>query len=98
MKIVLNGETWHYSEPKYLGTSGDGKEILGRYHTQDPKAQGRNTIKIRRGLSGQERMDTLIHELLHACALWASEDWVGQTATEMAAVLWRLGYRDGNST
>lgn len=44
-------------------------------------------------LTGRDRLDTVIHESLHV-ALWhAEEEWVDETATGIAKLLWELGYR-----
>jgi len=51
------------------------------------------TITIANRLSGELELDTIIHELLHACQPDLAEDTVEQTATDMARVLFRLGYR-----
>ena len=38
-------------------------------------------------------LDTLIHEMLHALGPFAKEDWVNDTAYDIAEALWQLGYR-----
>ena len=38
-------------------------------------------------------LDTLIHESLHACHWDMDEEAVEETATDIARLLWRLGYR-----
>ena len=50
------------------------------------------TVRICSTLRGEEKLDTLIHEFLHASA-WQilSEDYVGTTATDIARELTRLG-------
>ena len=50
-------------------------------------------VSICTSLEGMERLDTICHELLHACQGFASEEHVAQTATVLATVLWQLGYR-----
>lgn len=57
-----------------------------------PDTEGKR-IRIRRSLRGRRELDTLIHEMLHA-AMWdLDESAVHDTAHDIAAVLWRLGYR-----
>jgi hypothetical protein len=51
------------------------------------------TITIANRLGGEVELDTIIHELLHACQPDLAEDTVEQTATDVARVLFRLGYR-----
>jgi hypothetical protein len=53
----------------------------------------KRTITICTSLSDLDELDTLIHELLHACQGYASEDHVAEVATTLANILWRLGYR-----
>lgn len=38
-------------------------------------------------------LDVSIHEALHAVFPWMQEWMVNRTATELAALLWKLGYR-----
>ena len=51
------------------------------------------TISICTSMQGIDELDTLCHELLHACQGFASEDHVAEVATTLATVLWQLGYR-----
>lgn len=50
-------------------------------------------IRIVRGQEPREELDTVIHECLHAVDWHRDEEWVHQVATDIAAVLWKLGYR-----
>ena len=51
------------------------------------------TITICTSLADVDELDTLCHELLHACQGFASEDHVAEVATTLATVLWQMGYR-----
>jgi len=51
------------------------------------------TITIHPRLKGELQLDTIIHELLHACQPDLGEEAIDQTATDIARVLTRLGYR-----
>ena len=51
------------------------------------------TITICTSLADVDELDTLCHELLHACQGFASEDHVAEVATTLATVLWQIGYR-----
>ncbi|MAT51470.1 MAG: hypothetical protein CMK32_09840 [Porticoccaceae bacterium] len=57
-----------------------------------PHVKGKQ-IRIRSDLTGRRLLDVLIHEFLHGAFWHLSEESVEQTASEMAAFLWRLGYR-----
>lgn len=47
------------------------------------------------GLTGQIRLDILIHEMLHACFWDVREQGIEEAATDISRLLWRLGYRNG---
>lgn len=50
------------------------------------------TMRVRTDLSDQNTLDTFLHEMLHAASYQLfSEDWVSETATEMARSLLRSG-------
>ena len=58
-------------------------------------------IKILEKLRGLERLDTLIHEMLHAVVpgnkelfLNNEELFINSVASDMAEVLWHYGYRN----
>lgn len=53
----------------------------------------RHRVSVCTSLRGIDRLDTICHELLHACQGFASEEHVAETATVLATALWRLGYR-----
>ena len=63
----------------------------------DPPDRPHKTISIARRLRGERQLDVLLHELLHACNWQLDEEHITQTATDIARVLWRLGYRKGES-
>ena len=60
--------------------------------TTDPEVAPR-TIHIAANLTDQARLDTEIHEALHACLWDLSEEAVAETAESIAGFLWRVGYR-----
>ena len=41
-----------------------------------------------------DELDVTIHESLHACMPYLSEDAVNESATSIAKLLWRLGWRN----
>lgn len=53
----------------------------------------RREILILEGQRGQKELDTTIHEMLHACQWDLSEEAVEEIACDMAAALWRGGWR-----
>lgn len=46
------------------------------------------------GLKGERRLDVLIHEMLHACFWDVREEGIEEAASDVARVLWRIGYRN----
>lgn len=65
------------------GTRGDCDCPPGRHPT----------IRVSRSISDRLQLDTWIHELLHACRPELDEAAVSDTASNIAKVLWKLGYR-----
>jgi len=54
------------------------------------------TINIKNTLKGERQLDVIIHELLHGCHWDLDETVIEETATHVARVLWKLGYRKSN--
>jgi len=51
------------------------------------------TIDATPTTSGLVRLDTEIHEALHALQAFATEEHTAETASTLASILWELGYR-----
>lgn len=58
-----------------------------------PTAKGKS-IRIRPSLSGEKRLEVLIHEMMHAAHWDLDEEVVSETSQDIARALWRIGYRD----
>ena len=84
MRIKVGGKYWDLIFSKMKG------DYLGKC---DAPHIPQKKIKISKDIEGKEELDTLLHELLHAADWWKDEEWVEQTADEIATVLWRLGWR-----
>jgi hypothetical protein len=52
-----------------------------------------STVTICTSCEGLDRLDTEIHEALHAMQGFASEEHTESVATTIAKILWELGYR-----
>jgi hypothetical protein len=50
-------------------------------------------ISVKPAIVGVDALDTLIHEMLHAAMPDLDEDAIYETASDVAKVLWDLGYR-----
>ena len=72
-------------------------ETMKNYGECSSPLAGVREIKIRRGQSSRAELDSIIHESLHA-SFWAKdESIVKQTANDISRLLWKLGYRKGDS-
>lgn len=81
MRIGLRNKYWDFRFVNHLGENiGD---VL----------HDKRWIRVRRGLEPQEELDVTIHELLHAAYEDLGEDAIDQAATDIARLLWKLGYR-----
>ena len=85
MKVKVNGKVWHLEFTYALPKDADG--------ICDAPDEPSKRIRIRKSLTGEAELDTVIHELMHAAHWQLSEEAVNDTARDIARVLWRLGYR-----
>lgn len=83
MRVKVNEKLWNLRFVPNLSKNGD---------CDPPDAKGKE-IRIWQGTAGQERLETVIHELLHAGNWHLAEEFVAEFATDAARILWRLGYR-----
>jgi len=85
MQVTILGKRWELTFAR-MGARFEG-------HCDHPERAGKQ-IRIDRRLKGQRKLEIVLHECLHA-ALWSiDEQYVDDTARDLARVLWRLGYRD----
>lgn len=59
----------------------------------DPPWKTGKAIRIQSGLRGQEKLEIIIHECLHAAFWMIDEEYVHTFAEDIAKVLWDLGLR-----
>lgn len=83
MRLKLGGKYWNF---RYGRTPRDCWGLCDS--TVTPK-----TITVRKNIGEFNKLDTAIHEFLHAIHPHMEEEWIEQTGTELAHALWRLGYR-----
>jgi hypothetical protein len=50
-------------------------------------------IQVDSRLRGEERLEILLHETLHAACWWLDEEHVSELARDQAKILFKLGYR-----
>lgn len=82
----IDGKPWKWIY-KSIPKDRDGATVFGKC---DWEAR---TVSISVKLDGLDRLDTEIHEALHATQGFASEEHTSQVATTLAEILWKLGYR-----
>lgn len=88
MRIRILNKCWQLRFAPNLGNRGD---------CDGPSTKNKE-IRVSTMLRGEERLEVLIHELLHAASWHIDEAFVEQFAHDAARTLWRLGYRDSVST
>lgn len=66
---------------------------LGREGALGQAWHGENVVEIDPRQSESERLDTLIHELLHLMEPEWEEEKVESCASWLASLVWRQGYR-----
>ena len=67
----------------------------------DDPASKNKKIRIANNLGPMEQMDAVIHECLHASDWFKDEAWIDVVATDIARLLWKMGWRltkDGDLT
>ena len=86
MQVTIRGKRWRFERRKTQGAYGrcDGPHIKNKTITVDPR------------ISGQTELDTVIHECLHAAFWDMDEEAVEEVATDLARILIRLGWKNGD--
>jgi hypothetical protein len=85
VRVKILGKHWNLRFAPNLANQGD---------CDPPTARGKE-IRVASRLRGEERLEVLLHELVHAGIWNLDEQFVDQFAHDAARVLWRLGYRSG---
>lgn len=83
MRVYLRNKCWKLVFKRLTSHRG---------YCDSPDAPSKS-IEIDSKLKGEERLEVLIHEMLHASGWILDEEWVASTAHDIARILWRLGYR-----
>lgn len=83
-RIKIGGKYWTLVSANIPGYDGLAEN--------DPKTTKKH-IWISRNAKGRDLLDTVIHEFAHCFEKKWSEEAVLQFGTELATILWDLGYR-----
>lgn len=82
MQVTLRGKRWEFTRPR-----------MADWGQCEPVDRLAKRIRVHRDLTGIDELDTILHELLHAVLWDLSEETVEECGTDIARVLWKLGYR-----
>ena len=88
MRIRVLNRFWNLRFAPNLANRGD---------CDAPDKPGKE-IRVSSSLRGEERLEVVVHELVHAAGWHIDEGFAEQFAGDVARVLWRLGYRDQTTT
>lgn len=84
MRVKVLGKTWTLQFVPLADCRG---------LCEGPHDKGKR-IKIDSRLEGEERLEVVIHELIHAAGWHLDEQFVATFSVDLARVLTRLGYHD----
>ena len=85
MRIIILGRFWNLKFVPNLG------KYMGL--CEDPTNKNR-TIKIQKGLTKFQELQTILHECGHAINYkMFDEEFIEEVSTNIAKILWDLGYR-----
>ena len=82
MKVTIRGKRWDLQFVRLRKNWGEC----------DPPDKPGKAIRIRGSLKGRDRMNTIIHEVLHAGHWELKEDVVEELANDIERILTKLGY------
>lgn len=86
--FLINGVRWVWRYTRLKGTA------IGWTYMPDPKNLNvHKKVLIDDRLKGRARLNTEIHEFLHAANPTHSEEHVTQQGDDLTRILWALGYR-----
>lgn len=80
MRVRIAGQYWQL---KFVRSIKNGGAACDGICDPDKKE-----IRVDRSLKGKDLADTIIHEVFHACGWHLHEDFVEQTASDVAEILY----------
>lgn len=86
MKIKILGKIWNLEFRKLNKRRERGK-------CDSPLSRNKEIV-IDERLEGEEKLEVLIHEMLHAAFWNIDEEYIDKSAKDISHVLWRLGYKN----
>jgi hypothetical protein len=97
-RVKILGKYWRLVFQPLGRHRHEGEKVHGLC---DPVTAKNRTILIDSKLKGQERLEAILHEIIHGgdqCTVGFvhSEAYVEQLAHDAARILWQEGYRDSD--
>ena len=83
MKIKIKGKVWNFIRKKLENHKG---------YCESPNSKNKSIIVDSR-LKGEEELEIILHELLHAAFWFLDEEYVEEISRDFAKILWTLNYR-----
>ena len=83
MRVELLGKRWNLRFVPNLSNCGDCDVASAKF----------KEIRIQQGMPQKLELDTSLHECLHLIHPSSDEEHVNQSATDIAEILWKLGWR-----
>lgn len=90
MRLTILNRRWLLQFVPWIDTKRSRGEC-------DPPDKPNKEIRVLERLVGEERLEVLVHEMLHAASWHLDEEYVKQFAQDMARNLTKLGYTDGKT-
>lgn len=81
MRVKVCGKTWNLFFRPCNDKERGWCKIESREMVVDDRCRPKTMLRV------------LLHELLHASDWTKDEEWVDEVSTDIANILWRLGYR-----
>jgi hypothetical protein len=93
MIVTLGGKRWPIKFVNRLGADAEPLDGTTLWEADTHKSKP-IAIKIKKGLSPRDELETMIHEALHACFPFLDELPVARAGRELTALLYdKFGYR-----
>lgn len=84
MRVKICGHFWNLRRVPFLGSKMADCDTVDTPNKE---------IRIEQGLRDEIELNATIHELNHCALSNIDEDTINTMSTDIARVLWRLGYR-----
>jgi len=91
-RFRINRRMWPW---RYVRLKGANEAYAFTPDPNDPTAKVEHRILIDSRLTGRKRLRIELHEFLHAAFPDIDESVIDARSTDLAKILWALGYRRG---